>query len=234
MSSAITHLGAMPVSKIRAVLFDLDGVLVQSEPLKARAHAETVNRLGGRVSTALYVKLMGQPHEAVRAAFLAAGGIDADPECYTRTYRRIYRKLLQTELETTPGIVAVVRHLAGKGYSLAVVSSSPAATVTQILDQTGLSSFFPVRVAADDVEKSKPAPDPYVRALDLLFVPPTSAVAIEDSEAGVASASASGMRVLALRHSYNACQDLSRAYAVLSESVDTQTVVQMIDSLLDP
>lgn len=222
------------MDKIRAVLFDLDGVLVQSEPLKARAHAETVDRFGGSTPSALYAEVMGQPHEAVRAALLVAGGVDADPECYTRTYRRIYRELLQTELETTPGVGDLVRQLAEKGFSLAVVSSSPAATVTQILDQITLASLFRVRVAADDVKKLKPAPDPYVRALDLLSVPPASAVAVEDSEAGVASASGAGMRVLALRHSYNGYQDLSRAYAVLGVPLDTQAVVQMIDSLLDP
>jgi HAD superfamily hydrolase (TIGR01509 family) len=220
------------VTHDRAVLFDMDGVLVQTEALKARAHTAAVEHLGGGVPEGFYPTVMGRSHESVRGAFLAAAGLDgADPARYTRFYRAYYRRLVQSEVYVTPGVVELIESLSA--FRLAVVSSSRAETVAQVLEQTGLARYFPVRVSADDTARHKPAPDPYLCALERLSLPATRGVAIEDSQSGVESAAAAGLPVLALCHAFNCGQDFSPAAAVLDDLSDTCSVVRLIQDLLN-
>ncbi|MBI3698538.1 MAG: HAD-IA family hydrolase, partial [Acidobacteria bacterium] len=93
---------------------------------------------------------------------------------------------------------------------------------------------FRVRVSADDVRRPKPAPDAYLIALDRLRIGPTAAVAFEDSASGLEAAGAAGLPVLALRHSFNLEQDLSRAVAQFDSLCDSSTIVETIESLLIP
>ncbi len=221
------------MKKRLGVLFDLDGVLVLTEPLKAEAHAAAVNRFGGYVSPSFYKNLMGQHHEAVRSAFLAFAGVSIDPERYSEVFREVYQELLESKLETTPGALELVRELADEGYLLAVVSSSREKTVKYILERTGLAEYFKACVSADDVAEKKPAPDAYLMALDRLDISSASAIAIEDSEAGVKAAVNARLPVLALRHSFNLSHDFTPAYAVLDSLLDCRAIIRMIDSLLD-
>jgi HAD superfamily hydrolase (TIGR01509 family) len=221
------------LKKTRGVLFDLDGVLVLTEPLKAAAHVATVKELGGDAPPSLYPELMGQSHDAVRRAFLAAAGLTAEPMTYTQTFGKIYHHLIQTQLELAPGAIELLKELAGTGYKLAVVTSSSSQTLANILRQADLAAFFDAQVSADDVAQKKPAPDAYVLALRLLNLPPTCAVVIEDSDTGIQAASAAGLRALAIRHSLNARHDLTQAYAVF-DSLQDSNLVHTIDALLSP
>lgn len=218
----------------RVVLFDLDGVLVLTEHLKAEAHAAAIRHLGGDVSPSFYGHLMGQSHEAVRGAFLAAAHIRADPYEYTRFFRSKYRELLETRLEVVPGIVELLHTLTEKGYLLSVVSSSSSELMGEVLDRVALTRFFRVQVSADDVFRKKPAPDAYLKALDLLGVSPASAVVIEDSESGVQAAVNAGILVLAIRHSFNRGHNFANALAVFDLPLDAHAITQKIDTLLMP
>lgn len=221
------------MEKTRGVLFDLDGVLVLTEPLKAAAHVATVQGLGGDVPLSLYSELMGQSHNIVRRAFLTAAGLDVEPMTYTQTFRRIYHHLLQTQLERAPGAIELLTHLSSAGYKLAVVTSSSSQTLARILRQANLAAFFDARVSADDVAQRKPAPDAYLLALHLLNLSPTGAVVIEDSDTGIQAASMAGLRALAIRHSLNICHDLTQAYAIF-DSLLNSNLVRAIDTLLNP
>ena len=217
----------------RAVLLDLDGVLVHTERLKAQAHSAAVRRFGGaEVPLSYYAEVIGQSHEQVRSAYFKVGAIYVDPSVYTRAYREIYRDILLTDLELRTGSVALLRRLSQKGYALAVVSSSDSRAMDQILTQTQVIEFFDVLVSGDDVDRKKPAPDAYLLALELLAIPSTFAVVIEDSEAGIQAAVNAGIPALAVRHSMNFHHDFSPAYIVLDSLRNTCEIVQAIDRLL--
>ena len=104
----------------KAVLFDMDGVLVETEHLKAAAHAAAVARFGGQAPQDLYARVMGQPHPAVRAAFIRAAEMSIDPAAYTSAYLEIYHHLLDTRLSLTPGVKALLTGLQAKGFALAL------------------------------------------------------------------------------------------------------------------
>ncbi len=222
------------VEKEKAILFDLDGVLVLTESLKALAHTATVKRFGGDIPISFYRDLMGQSHEAVRGAFIKASSINIDPVTYTQTFRETYQELLRNDLKTTPGAEELVRQLAEAGYLMAVVSSTRKKTMEGILSSTGLARFFSAFVGSDDVDKKKPAPDAYLLALRMLDVLPDSAVVIEDSESGVNAAHNAGLRVLALRHQFNASHDFTHASVIVDSLLDTQFTVRLITLLTTP
>jgi HAD superfamily hydrolase (TIGR01509 family) len=217
-----------PPAHAKGVLFDLDGVLVDSEPLKARAHAETVASFGGRLHPEYYGEVMGRSHYLAAKAFSEAAGIGFDHEAYARTFSSIYARLLREHLRLTPGARDRVDELRRAGYRLAVVSSSLRWMMDEALARTALAGCFDAEISADDVREEKPSPEPYRAALARLALEPGDAVIIEDSESGVASALAAGVRVIAVRHAYNGRHDFSGASAVLDGLADREAVLEVI------
>ena len=213
-----------------AVIFDLDGVLVESESLKARAHSAAVGELGGQVSPSYYSHVMGASHEFVRAAFIREGNLTVAPERYSSLYHGIYEKMLE-DLQVTAGARELVVALGDRDYRLAVATSSQPWMVDRILRQTGLGGHFQVVVTAADVERHKPAPDAYHQALDRLGVMAANATVIEDSESGVTAAVAAGIPTLARRHEMNQRHDLTKAEVVLDSLRQTDQILHWIDEI---
>jgi HAD superfamily hydrolase (TIGR01509 family) len=215
------------------VLFDLDGVLVATEELKARAHAETVRRYGGALDLGFYGEVMGKSHEEAARAFIEASGADLDTAAYARVFNAVYGDLLKTDLHPVPGAAELVAALRGEGYRLAVVSSSLRWMMDEVLNRTDLADAFEASVSADDVAHEKPSPEPYLKALSELGLEPGRAVVIEDSETGVASAVSAGLPVIAVRHRFNVRHDFSRARAELDGLGDTRRTIRTIARALD-
>lgn len=208
----------------------MDGVLVATEELKARAHFETVRRHGGNLAPEYYGEVMGQSHEAAAIAFINASGADLDPAAYAEVFRSVYGDLLRCGVDVLPGALSLVSALKDRSYRLAVVSSSLQWMMDEVLSQPGLGALFDASVSADDVSEEKPSPEPYLKALSELGLEPNQAVVVEDSETGVASAKAAGVAVIAVRHRYNGRHDMSGAIAELDGLSDTARVAALIDS----
>jgi beta-phosphoglucomutase-like phosphatase (HAD superfamily) len=229
---------------VNFLLFDMDGVVVETEHLKAAAHTAAAERFGGRIPADLYPTVMGQTHAQVRAAFIRASGHPTDPAAYTRVYREVYHAMLAAAPRLVPGVGELLKRLHAAGYLLGLVTSSSIQSAQMVLDMlvaAGVFSddMFTAHVFAEDVSRGKPAPDPYLLGLERLgsraCVPSQCrALAFEDSNAGVQSAAAAGLPVIALRHRFNAQQDFSCAAAVLDTFTDTDAVYQMIEQSLRP
>ena len=215
-----------------AVIFDLDGVLVMTEALKAQAHEETVQSFGGSVERSFYGEVMGGSHESVRGAFLKKAGLEIEPADYSERYRETYERLLDGDLGVSPGVSNLLKELKQRGYRLAVVTSSQQWMVDRIFAATDISQFFDVVVSASDVSRHKPAPDPYLAALERLGAAASSALVFEDSEVGVAAAVAAGIRVIVLRHEFNAGHDFRAATRTIQSFLDTGQVLQFVGDLL--
>ena len=186
-----------------AVLFDMDGVVVTTEALKATAHAETVRRLGGRVARGFYAGVMGGAHEIVRAAYMREGGIHPEPARYTELYGEIYRELVERNLEAVPGVLALLGALREEGFPTALVTSSRRHMVEQIFRLLPLAPYFDVVLTAEDTPRHKPAPDPYLLGLERLGADVSRSVVFEDSDVGASAAVAARVPVIAYRHEFN-------------------------------
>jgi HAD superfamily hydrolase (TIGR01509 family) len=215
------------------VLFDLDGVLVNTEGLKAAAHAQTVATYGGTLEPWQYRAEMGRAYDDVIEAFIARTGIDAQPGVYSDEFRSAYLDLIRARLQLMPGAEDLLGTLRERGYRLAVVSSSVRWMMDEIVARTRLDRFFRTIVSAEDVREEKPSPEPYLLALERLSLDPENAVIFEDTQSGVTAGTRAGVKVVALRHEYNVDHDLSRAAKLLDDLADTEATLALIRSLLN-
>jgi beta-phosphoglucomutase len=225
--------GSKGLKRDRGILFDLDGVLVSTEELKAFAHTETVASYGGRLEPWQYRAEMGRAYDDVIEAFIRRTGINADPTDYSKAFRAGYLDLLRARLDLTPGAGVLLDLLREEGYSLAVVSSSLRWMMDEILARTRLDCYFDTIVSAEDVKEEKPSPEPYLLALERLSLEPRDAVVFEDTQSGVTSGTRAGVKVIAIRHEYNVDHDLSLAATVLDGLADTKGTVRAIQALLN-
>lgn len=216
----------------KAVLFDLDGVLVQTEQLKAQAHANTVKHFGGDVSPKFYCATMGHSQAFVQKEFIDASQIHISDAYYSATFDNIYAELLQEHLQLVEGSICFLRELKAKGYLTALVTSSKKWMLEIIFAGTKLNEYFDVIVTGEDVKNEKPAPDPYLYAMYALHVPASSCVVFEDSEAGIIAAARSGAQVIAIRHRYNCKQDLKSARQILDSFTPVEEILNIVEVCL--
>lgn len=189
----------------RGLIFDLDGVLVDSEPLHLEAARAVLARHGGWVTEEENRAFVGRPEEDFWATFAPRFGIDAPWEDLLRQRIEAFRALLGEgrRVDPLPGVLDAVEAARTRGIRLAVASSSPRALVEPLLEAAGLRPFFPVVLSAEDVRRPKPDPEIYRLAARRLGVRPARAVVVEDSEAGAEAALAAGLTCWVIRNAYS-------------------------------
>jgi len=182
---------------LQAVLFDMDGTLLDSEKLWDVALDDLAAWLGGELSTAARNRMVGSSLGRSVAILHSDLGVEADPEssgCYL-TDRMA--ELLANDLIWRPGAQAFLDAVHGTGWPTALVTSTHRRLTDIALRSIG-PEYFAVTVCGDEVDRPKPHPDPYRKAARLLGVAPAASVAIEDSPLGVTAAEAAGCVVVAV------------------------------------
>jgi HAD superfamily hydrolase (TIGR01509 family) len=187
----------------RPVIFDCDGVLVDSEDLAWSAWREALRPHGVEISDQEVADLSGRTERDAFDHFADRAELPPYEEFWPLLADRV-RALFEQYLEAFEDSVDTLEVLHERGRAMAVASSSPRERLDMSLGSTGLKRFFDVVVAGDEVANGKPAPDIYLAAAEGLGVDPAECVAVEDAPAGVAAGKAAGMRVVAvLRGSYS-------------------------------
>jgi HAD superfamily hydrolase (TIGR01509 family) len=203
----------MPSAK--HVVFDLDGVMVDSEPVHERATAEYLDGLGATVDQELFDDMMGRRVRDLTDAIAERLGLP--PERVFCDREAIFWRLLDEGIEPMPGLHAAVDRLAGAGLPLAVASSGTRAYVDHVLERLEVRAAFDAVVSGEDVHRAKPDPEIYLLAAERLHADPGDCVAIEDTTHGIAAARGAGMRAVAVTHPLNATLDLTAADAVVTD-----------------
>jgi HAD superfamily hydrolase (TIGR01509 family) len=184
---------------IDAVVFDLDGVLVDSEPVWEDVRRALVAEYGGHWAPDAQQRLMGMS-TGEWAGYLSRDlgvGLPADDVAALVIERMINR--YATDLPLLPGAVDAVRRMAEHG-PLGLASSSPPVLIDTVLTAADIRSLFAATLSSEAVDRGKPAPDVYLAVADRLGVPARRCAAVEDSSNGLRSAAAAGMRVIAVPH----------------------------------
>jgi len=192
--------------KYRPIVFDCDGVLADSESLGWEAMERTLGRYGVTVSATDIEMLHGGSFADDYAYFAARGSLPAQDAFWDELSNEMFA-LFDSQLQAFEDAKDTLESLIARGIRMAVASNSPRDRLEQTLAATGLADLFDVTVAADDVANPKPAPDLYIHAARLLGVEPGECVAVEDTVAGVLSATAAGMWTVLVNRSD---ADLSR------------------------
>lgn len=194
-----------------AVVFDLDGTLVDSEPIAERAWSATLLRHGYEVSAGDVAATTGLSAPDTQIYFLRAAQLSPDLDLLSDV-DAVRFELLEAELTAFDDALETVRELAARGIPLGVATSSSKRSMELKLEKTDLARYFDVAVAVDDVRLGKPAPDLYVEAAMRLRTDPADCLAIEDTDIGADAAVAAGMRVVQVRRDGS----LSMRHAVVS------------------
>jgi HAD superfamily hydrolase (TIGR01509 family) len=180
-----------------AVLFDMDGLLIDSEPLWLEAETAVMARLGGSWGEQDQAALVGGSLALTVRTLLAKAPRPAPPELvgqWVMSY--ITERVRRGGVPVRPGAWELLAEVAAAGLPRALVTSSQRGFMQAVLDSTGMR--FDVLVCGQDVAATKPDPEPYLLAAKLIGVPPGDCFALEDSPNGVASAEAAGCRVIAV------------------------------------
>ncbi len=184
---------------LAAVLFDMDGLMIDSEPLWTVAEEELAEQFGGAWDDAIKAQVVGTRLEVAVPAILRHYGVAPTPETVATTSAALLARMVELFTETLPvlpGVHALLTALREEGVPVALVSSSYRSLVDAAL-ATGLGPFD-LTLAGDEVVRGKPDPEPYLTAAAGLGVSPTRCVVLEDSPAGVASGEAAGCAVVAV------------------------------------
>jgi HAD superfamily hydrolase (TIGR01509 family) len=182
---------------IEAVVFDLDGVLIQTEELWAEVREGLARAGGGQYGEEEQRAMMGMSSPEWSRYMHEHIGLPASPEEIATEVVRQMQERYRERLPLIDGAVEAVERLAAR-WPLAVATSSNRELIDLVLELSSLDRFFRATVSSEEVERGKPAPDVYLEACRRLGVEPGRAAAIEDSHAGIRSAKAAGMRVIAI------------------------------------
>ena len=189
------------IRDMQAAIFDMDGVLIDSEPIHERIEQELFDDLGITLTIAEHRRYQGTGSIEMWRSIIDEHALDAEAVSLSERQRRRFLGYLEEgAVPRIPGIVELLAHLRSRGVPLAVASSSAGPVVRSVLRHTGLRELFGVVVSADEVARSKPAPDIFLFAAERLGLHPRGCLVVEDSENGVAAAKAAGMLCLGFRN----------------------------------
>jgi HAD superfamily hydrolase (TIGR01509 family) len=182
---------------VAAVVFDLDGVLIDSEQVWDDARRELVAERGGTWTDDATRAMMGMSSLEWSRYMHDELGVDLEPVEISAAVVEKLEQLYRRELPLLPGAREAVRALAAR-WPLGLASSSNREIIDLVLELAGLTDAFAVTVSSEEVARGKPAPDVYLEVARRLEVVPKECAAVEDSTNGLRSAAAAGMRVIAL------------------------------------
>jgi beta-phosphoglucomutase len=185
-----------------ALIFDMDGVIVDSNPMHRQSWEAFNRRYGLETTEAMHESMYGKRNDEIVRNFFG-DRISADEvDARGRAKEQLYREMIAGRIESmlVPGLRDFLeRH---RDLPLAVATNAEPENVAFVLDEAGLRPYFRVIVDGHQVNRPKPFPDVYLRAAELLGVEPAKCIVFEDSHSGVAAAVAAGMPVIGIRTTY--------------------------------
>jgi HAD superfamily hydrolase (TIGR01509 family) len=208
------------MTSIEAVVFDLDGLLVNTEELYQHVGGELLRRRGRTFDGDLLDAMMGRPESVALATMIDWHGLDDTVAGLSAETREIFVDLLDTRLAAMPGAVALVSRLVAEGIPCGVATSSGPDFAHDVLGRVGLFEHFAFVLTSADVVRGKPDPEVYVTASRRLELPPERMLVLEDSQAGCRAAVAAGAIVVAVPGGHSRRHDFSGALFIAESLAD--------------
>ena len=198
---------------VKAVLFDMDGVIIDSEPIHYRLSKLYYSELGLDITDEEYYTFIGLGDIEIFKKLKEKYGLKESVDELVDTYQQRYISHLRSlkDEKPIPGVDVLIRDLHQKGFRLALGSSATKVNIEAVLEYFSLREYFDAVVSGCEVEHSKPFPDIYVEAAKKLDMDPSECIVIEDSSNGIKAAKLAGMKCIAYRNLNSGEQDLSLA-----------------------
>jgi HAD superfamily hydrolase (TIGR01509 family) len=202
---------------IKAVIFDLDGVIADSEPLSGKSTDMVLERHGIKLTPAEKLEAFGRRSPDIFRDALSKRNINADVDGMVRLKDRLLLGMIKKSLKSVPGSLEAVKRLKEGGLRVALATSSHEEKMRMELRELGITGLFGVTVNGSEVERGKPDPEMFLKAAEKLGVKPRECAVIEDSTFGVQAAKAAGMLAVGFRSPNSPGQDLSSADIVVDD-----------------
>ena len=210
---------------IRTVIFDMDGVIIDTEPIHHHAFFTQFAELGIPVTEAEYATFLGQSTRNVFQHLKAQYQLPQDVETLLKRKRELFNQAFDEDagLDLLPGVRALIEDLRQHDVQLVVASSASKATIARVFDRFGLGPYFTHIVSGEDFERSKPDPAIFLRAAELAQTPVAECIVIEDSSNGMAAAKAAGIYCIGYASEHSAGQKLELADRVIKHFSELTT-----------
>lgn len=202
---------------IKTVIFDMDGVIVDTEPVHYYAYRQHFIDLGIDVSDEMYATFTGNSTKNVYERIKNTFGLDHDVEHLVNTKREIFNNAfdVKEDLTTLEGVFELIENLHNNGMQLILASSSARVTIERVFGRFALHKYFAHIISGEDFPKSKPHPAIFLKAAELSGHKKSECIVIEDSTNGIEAAKAAGIYCIGYKSFHSKLQDLSKADMVI-------------------
>jgi beta-phosphoglucomutase len=211
--------------QIKAVIFDRDGVIINTEGLVIETAKKAFKKLGFQLQPEDIPEMIGKSPRVYTEYFLKKWKFDPDE------YRKIQSDLFYKNIDSVPffeDALALVKYLHEKKIPIAITTSAGREGTLLILNKAKIDTLFDAIVTREDCTNLKPHPEPYLRTSEKLGIKPEYCVVIEDTALGVESAKKAGMRCIAVPNEYTSDQDFSLADAVVQSAKEIESMLEFI------
>lgn len=217
---------------LEAVIFDMDGVIMDSEPIHYETEFEILKRFGVTdYPQSEHAKYVGMRTWDLWTGHIAKYDLNATAEDLTIEGDEAYIKALRdSDFDPIDGLIPLLDRIKANGTRMIVASSASRENIKLVLDKFAITQYFEGYVSSQDVEKTKPNPDIFLLAAKTLGVEPKNCVVIEDAKHGVQAAIAAGMKCIGYRNLNSGNQDLSKAHLIVESHHDID--LKMLDELI--
>ena len=204
---------------IKAVLFDMDGVIVDSEPLHRRAYFRMFDEVGIGVSESLYNSFTGQATLPICRRLCEEFQIDRPAEELVDIKRKHFKDIFQNDMdfELIDGVLELIQDYHKNGLTLVLASSASMENIERIFDRFDLNQYFVAKISGADLKASKPHPEIFIKAAALAGEKPENCMVIEDSTNGIKAAKDANIICVAYKSVNTKNQDYTRANKVISD-----------------
>ena len=214
-----------------AVIFDMDGVLVDTEPIHYQSWVKMAKEIGKNFSKEFFKSSFGQQSVPILRKLVGKKVDDDLVEKWADLKEKYFREMVKDKIFPLPGVIRLINELDQLNFKLAVGSSAPPENVDLLLNALKIKDYFNIIITASEVQNGKPAPDVFIFASDKLHIVPSNCMVIEDAPVGIEAAKNAGMKCIALTttHSY---KELLTADLVIKDlsKIHVQDIIKLFDN----